>query len=83
MKALSFFSHKGLPMTAITKHSYKFSVILFLIFVSNIIVGRVSTSVFDRQLPLGLNEVFEFLILFFACVFFVIGILRSEANLES
>ena len=70
-------------MTGLIKHSYKFSILLFMIFVMNIIVGRVSTSVFDRQLPLGLNEVFEFLILFFACLFFVAGILRSEAEAET
>ena len=70
-------------MTGLIKHSYKFSIILFVIFVMNIIVGRVSTSVFDRQLPLGLNEVIEFSILLFACMFFVIGILRSEAQTRS
>ena len=70
-------------MTGLIKHSYKFSILLFAVFVTNIIVGRVSTSFFDRQLPLGLNNVIEFLILFFACTFFVIGILRSEANKSS
>ena len=70
-------------MTGLIKHSYKFSILLFAIFVMNIIVGRVSTSVFDRQLPLGLNNVLEFSILLFACMFFVIGILRSEAESQS
>ena len=70
-------------MAGILKHCYTLSVILFLVFVANIIVGKVSIAVFDRQLPLGLNEVLEFLILFFACIFFVIGILRSEANSDS
>ncbi len=68
---------------AILKYCYTISIILFLIFVGNIFVGKISTAVFDRQLPLGLNEVFEFLILFFACIFFVIGILRSEAQADS
>jgi hypothetical protein len=70
-------------MTGLLKHSYTFSVILFLIFITNIVIGRVSTSVFDRQLPLGLTGVYEFLILFLACLFFVAGILRSEANTQS
>lgn len=70
-------------MTALIRHTYKISIFFFLIFVANIVVGRISTSVFDRQLPLGLSSVYEFLILFFACLFFVIGILRSEANIQS
>ena len=70
-------------MATLLKHSYKLSILFFLIFVANIIVGRVSTSIFDRQLPLGLSGVYEFLVLFFACLFFVAAILRSEANDES
>ena len=70
-------------MTGLIKHSYKLSILLFAVFVTNIIVGRMSTSLFDRQLPLGLNNVVEFLILLFACLFFVMGILRSEANESS
>ena len=68
-------------MTSLIKHCYTISIILFLAFVANIIVGRVSTSLFDRQLPLGLNEVFEFLILFFACLFFVIGNTAQRSKL--
>ena len=67
-------------MTGLIKHSYKFSILLFLIYFLNIVVGRISTSFFERQLPLSLSGVLEFLLLAFACLFFVIGILRSEAN---
>jgi len=70
-------------MTGLLKHSYKISILLFLIYFTNIVVGKISTSVFDRQLPLGLDGVLEFLLLAFACLFFVIGILRSEANKAS
>lgn len=70
-------------MAALLNHCYKISIFLFLIFITNIIVGKISTVVFDRQLPLGFNAVLEFLTLFFACVFFVIGILRSEADSNS
>ncbi len=70
-------------MTGLIKHSYKISVVLFLIFFTNIVVGKISTSIFDRQLPLALDGVIEFLLLVFACLFFVIGILRSEAHKAS
>jgi len=79
MKALSFL-HTGTRMTALLNHCYKISIFLFLTFITNIIVGKISTVVFDRQLPLGFSSVYEFLTLFFACTFFVIGILRSEAE---
>lgn len=67
-------------MMGLIKHSFKISIVLFLIFFANIVIGKFSTSVFDQQLPLSLGGVAEFLLLALACLFFVIGILRSEAE---
>lgn len=46
--------------------------------VTNIIVGKISLVTTERSLPLSLSGVVEFLLLFFACIFFVAGILQAE-----
>lgn len=60
------------------KKPFTVFIILFLIYVTNIIVGKISLVTTDRSLPLSLSGVVEFLLLFFACIFFVAGILQAE-----
>ena len=62
------------------QHTYRIAIVLFLIFFANVLVGKISMWLFGLQLPLALNGVVEFLILCGACIFFVIGILRSESE---
>jgi hypothetical protein len=60
------------------QHPYRIAIALFVFFFGNVLVGKVSMAFFEYQLPLGLDGVTEFLVLCAACIFFVIGILRSE-----
>ena len=52
---------------------------LFSIFAINILVGKYTMTVGGRDLPLSLGGVVEFLLLLATCIFFVVGIIRSEA----
>lgn len=61
------------------KHAYRIAIVLFLVFFTNVVVGKISMWLFDLQLPLGFSGVVEFLVLCVACIFFVVGILRSES----
>lgn len=65
---------------ALTKRPYLVFIALFSIYVLNIFVGKISLMVGDRSLPLSLNGVVEFLLLFVACIFFVMGILQAESS---
>ena len=60
------------------KKPFRVFSILFLIYLSNIVVGKISLLDTERTLPLSLSGVVEFLILFCACIFFVAGILQAE-----
>ncbi len=54
---------------------------LMLLFV-NVIVGKVSMSLLNYQLPLSIGDVPEFLLLFSACILFVAGVLARETELK-
>jgi hypothetical protein len=60
------------------QHAYRIAIALFMIFLVNVLVGKISMELLDYQLPLGFDGVVEFLVMCAACIFFVIGILRSE-----
>jgi len=60
------------------QYAYRVAIILFIIFVANIIVGKISMVFWDMQLPLGFGGVIEFLLMCAACICLVIGFLRSE-----
>ena len=60
--------------------SYWIFSVLFSLYFLNIFVGKISLMISDRALPWGLNGVSEFLLLLFACIFFVIGILKAESS---
>jgi hypothetical protein len=60
------------------KYAYPIAIVLFTIFVANIIVGKISMVFWDMQLPLGFGGVIEFLLMCAACAFLVIGFVRSE-----
>ncbi len=65
------------------KKPFTVFITLFLIYVTNIIVGKISLVTTERPLPLSLSGVVEFLLLFFACIFFVAGILQAEKTRDS
>jgi ABC-type bacteriocin/lantibiotic exporter with double-glycine peptidase domain len=65
------------------KRPFTVFILLFLIYLLNIIVGKVSLMTTDRSLPLSLNGVVEFLLIFFACIFFVAGILQAEKTRDN
>lgn len=60
------------------QYAYRIAIILFIIFVANIVVGKISMIFWDMQLPLGFGGVIEFLLMCAACIALVIGFLRSE-----
>ncbi len=61
------------------QYAYLIAIVFFLIFVTNILVGKISMVFFAMQLPLGFGGVIEFLLMCAACIFLVIGFLRSES----
>jgi len=56
------------------------SVALFSLFLLNVVVGKLSIVLSDRSLPLSLSPVSEFLLLFAACIFFVVATLKAETR---
>ena len=56
-------------------------IFLLLLFV-NVIVGKVSMTLLNHQLPLSIGDVPEFLLLFCACILFVAAILARETELR-
>jgi hypothetical protein len=64
----------------VVQNAYRIATVLFLIFVANILVGKISMSLFDRQLPLGFGGTIEFLLMLAACIALVAGVLRSESQ---
>lgn len=65
---------------ALISRPYLVFIALFSIYVLNIFVGKISLSVGERSLPLSLSGIVEFLLLFVACIFFVMGILQAESS---
>ena len=63
----------------LVKRPYLIFIALFSIYFLNIFIGKMSLLLTDRSLPLSLSGVVEFLLLFTACIFFVIGILQAES----
>jgi len=69
----------------ISKHStyfFKASGIFLILFFANVLTGKLSMLVFNHQLPLGIGEVAEFILLFITCTLFVIAILLKEKEAE-
>ncbi len=62
------------------RRPYLVFIALFSLYVLNIFVGKISLHVTDRSLPLSLSGTVEFLLLFVACIFFVVGILQAESS---
>gem|GEM_PF-1991810 len=56
----------------------KASSIFLILFFANVLTGKLSMLVFHYQLPLGIGEVAEFILLFITCTLFVIAILLKE-----
>ncbi|MCJ8340272.1 MAG: hypothetical protein MJK10_17550 [Pseudomonadales bacterium] len=54
--------------------------IFLMLFSVNVMVGKISMSMFNQQLPLSIGEVPEFLLLFITCILFVGGILGRESE---
>lgn len=69
-----------MSLKALTRRPYLVFIALFSIYVLNIFVGKLSLMIGGRSLPLSLSEVAEFLLLFVACIFFVMGVLQSESS---
>ena len=60
------------------KRIYALSVLLFTIYVVNILVGKISVLVRDVNTPIGLGDVSAAFILFASVVLFVAGVFKYE-----
>lgn len=68
------------PKSPYADWSLWLSAALFSLFLLNVVVGKLSVVFSDRSLPLSLSPVSEFLLLFAACTFFVVAILKAEVK---
>lgn len=66
----------------LVKWSLPITIALFLLYMSNVIWGKVSVALNGYTAPSSYNNVAEFLLLLLACVFFVITTLKAESALK-
>ena len=68
-----------MSIEVLRNYAFSFAIAFFVVFLVNVLVGKISMEFLNYQLPLGFDGVVEFLVMCAACVFFVIGILLSES----
>jgi len=66
----------------LVRWSLPITIALFLLYMSNVIWGKVSMVLYGYTAPSTYNNVAEFLLLLLACVFFVITTLKAESALQ-
>lgn len=66
----------------LVRWSLPITIALFLLYMSNVIWGKVSMVLYGYTAHSTYNNVAEFLLLLLACVFFVITTLKVESALQ-